>query len=107
MIEKIMEEMDGRFWDELFTRRSELAERLENSLKSLREKVEINGKECRYIYSSFLWTDLLEGRYRAVLQAVGEDYILDDAVVLFLAGRRRSEDLSVYGRIHPCKMLCL
>ena len=76
--EEIMEEMDGRFWDELFTRRSELAERLENSLKSLREKVEINGKECRYIYSSFLWTDLLAGRYRAALQAVGEDYILDE-----------------------------
>ena len=74
---QIIEARDGMFWELLFRRRTELAGRLRDGLERLAGQGAGSRERCRGIYGSFLRTDILDGKYRILLQMVGEGYILD------------------------------
>ena len=74
---QIIEARDGMFWEVLFRRRTELAGRLRDGLERLAGQGAGSRERCRGIYGSFLRTDILDGKYRILLQMVGEGYILD------------------------------
>ena len=72
---EIFREEGRRFWEQLYERREDLTRRFRESLGQM-EGFPVSFRQgCRYLCGSFLWTELLAGRYRLMVQALGEGYM--------------------------------
>lgn len=72
-----MKQTDCAFWEQLYSRRTELIKMVSQSLAELADMAEQVSKDCLYVYGYWLRMDVRNQNYTLYLQAQDQDGVLD------------------------------